>query len=1018
MLNKLTGFIGIKPRMKKAVYISFVTILFVQFSGITVASNLLSNGDFEAGLQDWLVYDDASGFTATVVTDSANVGQGSKAVRLYKPNSSGDGCIHRDDIMIAWQGSNAMKVCFRIKDDPTLKTGESVRVVIASSDTYDLGGYNNFEVTIVKQAGVNSYSYYEQVISGFPESTQSVTMNIRLSVADGTLADGDVFIDDIQIYDLVQSLPPIINADMNFLLNVLNGGFESDLELWDVFDSGSGFTATVVDEVSNVAQGGKALRICMPNPGDGCIHKDNYMFPWLGSRRMRVSFRIKDDITLTTGEYVKLHIAASDNADLSGFNGYTHNIIRGPGNGQFNYYEEILTDIPASTESITVNVSLTDISGASRIGDVFVDDICIYDADVPSIPPIYSGFNDINSDSVNDTLYFQWNNKPVLFVSDSGQLPWPDSEESRDWEAYFDDAYNTSHYTDTWNPIRGTWGGYTILVDRDNSGRFDDTGDFYYKCMDLNSDGEPDAEFLVPFPGAPTYSGKFHVNFNGEPEMSFLDWNTFFYPDEQSYAPGYKFYMNVHGSGLFTNSYRPVTLTSWETPIAWYDFDCDGKTNFVMRTADTFPDAVSYPGKLSEGELAFELNSNLSEDLWFSIDLQLTYVNYGNGCDITQYIDTIPEMKGLDELEGLIYSMKEHHWQENRIYTPYMDGYRVVTEYPDWAGVYLFFDEDGDDSRWEEMFSVHESWNPVYADRIGDRFEGDSSFAGSAKLYIGKFDRRIHLYKADQGFWEIDYLGLFLGSADREWSAYDGPEPTENMRYPQVRYFDIDGNGFIDKIEYSTVAYKHEDTTRQISKVINLLDYADDEVPHPDVCSLYDPRVPEVAVTGWDIEGWDKQPLEQSDFEGTPVKAGFDKMYNYYGQVCDLMWSDATKLYNLAVRHGWNRSQYIDVNLKTSYTLTELAQLTELTVPQGYSRLLNAVGRREKYNNGFWLKEKVFEDIVTYSSLNKEKLEKYYYTGNIDALCSYADSGTQADFNGDGKVDIEDLVFFFSQWLE
>ena len=63
-----------------------------------------------------------------------------------------------------------------------------------------------------------------------------------------------------------------------------------------------------------------------------------------------------------------------------------------------------------------------------------------------------------------------------------------------------------------------------------------------------------------------------------------------------------------------------------------------------------------------------------------------------------------------------------------------------------------------------------------------------------------------------------------------------------------------------------------------------------------------------------------------------------------------------------------------------------------LEVPKGYSRLLVGKSRREKYHNGYWLKEKVFADILKYSSLDKATLEKYFYTGRIDELCEYIEA--------------------------
>ena len=66
---------------------------------------------------------------------------------------------------------------------------------------------------------------------------------------------------------------------------------------------------------------------------------------------------------------------------------------------------------------------------------------------------------------------------------------------------------------------------------------------------------------------------------------------------------------------------------------------------------------------------------------------------------------------------------------------------------------------------------------------------------------------------------------------------------------------------------------------------------------------------------------------------------------------------------------------YEDKNIRT--------HLVQLKVPQGYSKYLFAQTRREKYHNGLWLKEKVFEDIVRHSGLDTSTLKKYYCTGKL-----------------------------------
>ena len=611
-------------------------------------------------------------------------------------------------------------------------------------------------------------------------------------------------------------------------------------------------------------------------------------------------------------------------------------------------------------------------------------------------PALKWGYNDLNLDGIPDTLITRWNDRVMVFVSDKGKLPWTFEEESRDWNAYFNKAFNVGiEPPSMWNEIRANWGSYTILIDKDNCGRLDSTGDWYYKVIDINGDGKPEAEYFNPFPETivwppSPFSSKLHINFNGEPDMSYLDWRKLYYEDEQRYLEGGKYIMNVHGNGMFMNSYREDTLNSWENPIAWYDFDCNGRTNMVMRVADTHPEETGHRGDIGEFEIAFELNNGTSSKKLHSLDMQLTFYNYdGAGFDYRKYTDRIPGIEGMKDAEFLSENIAKTRLQILRNHVPYMDGYTLGMEYPGWKGVWLLFDEDDDDCRWEEMFAAHEPEIGArgYSDRIGDRFEQDSDYKGKGKLYVGKFDGRIHLYHAETALWDVDYLGLYKGSMDRKGTA-EGPEPPVGLRYPRVRYIDTNGNGFIDTITYMTVEYGREETTEKIERTVSLLDYADAEMPSPDVCELVDPRV-DVPITGWSIAKWDGKPMKPSDFANTPIKAGYDKVFNLYTKVSDDMWKSAEQLYQTAKSLKLNRSENLDKGLKTQYTKEELAALTNIDLTKGYTRNLKAKSRRDRYNNGYWLKEKVFADVLEFSELDKGILEKLYYTRRINELCEY-----------------------------
>ena len=616
------------------------------------------------------------------------------------------------------------------------------------------------------------------------------------------------------------------------------------------------------------------------------------------------------------------------------------------------------------------------------------------------------GFYDLNNDGVIDTAAFLYKGKHALFISDDGKLPWA-CEPEEGFDAYFQAAFRAGERANPWNELRANWGSYTFMVDRDGCGRYDSLGDFCYRAFDLNKDGAPEAEYYHLFPGEDwcPYSNKFVVNFNGERDMSNIDFGNLFYGDEQAYDPGFKYLMNVHGSGFFVNSYSLHPETSWETPIAWYDFDCDGRTNMTMRVGDTLHNRSiigvgldldkydRYAGLATEFELAMELNGDTSESNWHSLDMMLSFNNYQNPTlDYTRYQDHLSCMQPLPGSEPFYGSLLPTRTEKLRQYLPYLDGVKFGLEYDNWTASWMVFDEDGDDCRWEEMFSCHEGDGEksnyrtcLLSDHLGDRTEKDPENAGRGLLYVSPMDGKIHLYRAKYSWWEIDYLALFKGSTDHPYLT-EGPAPSEGMRYTRVRYFDHDNDGFVDTLRYETVEYGREDDTAALIREIRLADYGT-EIPKPE---LFDMRT-DAPETGFRVENWNGKPFTPQDFEGTPAKTVYDKTKAFYAGVCERMWAGAKTLYDCAVRHGLNVTEQLDANLRTEYTREERLAMTEYHVPKGYSRHLSGSTLREQYHNGYWLREKVFADLRQCDKLDRPTLERLYYTGDYQALAAYVD---------------------------
>ena len=100
------------------------------------------------------------------------------------------------------------------------------------------------------------------------------------------------------------------------------------------------------------------------------------------------------------------------------------------------------------------------------------------------------------------------------------------------------------------------------------------------------------------------------------------------------------------------------------------------------------------------------------------------------------------------------------------------------------------------------------------ADSLGDRGEFDEDNSGGGKLYVGVFDRKLHLAGAEWGAWLVDKNAEFHGG-----TKTPSPKPRAPQVEEVVKYTDTDNNGFLDTVEYD---YEGD---RKIDFRVSLLDY-------------------------------------------------------------------------------------------------------------------------------------------------------------------------------------------------
>ena len=163
------------------------------------------------------------------------------------------------------------------------------------------------------------------------------------------------------------------------------------------------------------------------------------------------------------------------------------------------------------------------------------------------------------------------------------------------------------------------------------------------------------------------------------------------------------------------------------------------------------------------------------------------------------------------------------------------------------------------------------------------------------------------------------YVSVFdrkLHLAGAEWGAWTVDKngefhggvktPSPKPRAPKVeevvKYTDTDNNGFLDTVEFDY------DGDRKIDFRVSLLDYRTPKQSHPDVVTLVDTR----------REGW----------------KGLNAIFT---GIANQSWQEALTVYRAAWRRG-------------------------LTTPE-IDKLASASAIGERYDHGYWLKEKVFRQL-------------------------------------------------------
>jgi hypothetical protein len=329
--------------------------------------------------------------------------------------------------------------------------------------------------------------------------------------------------------------------------------------------------------------------------------------------------------------------------------------------------------------------------------------------------------------------------------------------------------------------------------------------------------------------------------------FNYIDWNTFQVKawDRNGLSD---FALDYSGNSQFMKihvaTYTMDNLKlNWENPFIFYDPDHDGLSEMAIRMVDS-PQMTSRPadstkayqvklsGKINWVSIAIDMDNDNGPGNEFDYDMSIGLM--GPGFDYTDQVHKFKNMDGLAAADKFFMDPRWRHIDE-LVYPDRDHALDLIFNRGKWNKVYFVYDEDDDCNRWERVeflepldpFKVGAGKggldNNSQSDAAGDRGEWDMDNSGKGKLYISKFDGRLHLYGAEWGCWRIDQNATFYEGWDRKWLGKD-PE-----KFATVKYVDTDHDGFIDQIQYDLDGdHVFEDTTDLRALHIN------------DVCELID----------------------------------------------------------------------------------------------------------------------------------------------------------------------------------
>lgn len=403
----------------------------------------------------------------------------------------------------------------------------------------------------------------------------------------------------------------------------------------------------------------------------------------------------------------------------------------------------------------------------------------------------------------------------------------------------------------TWNDREGDMVNDCLLIDVNRDGVYGGYGDLIIDWVDEDGDGHPDMQIVINYPEKGEKEGAHYMivrDLEKDDAFNYINWNRKRL-ECWDHAGLSDFYQDYHGQTMFmkmhasTFDYKDLRL-NWENPFLFYDPDGDGLTEMTIRLCDNPQRLENYAkegftepqfrGRCDWAAISVDIDNDNTTGNEFDLDFTLCF--QGGGFDYTDQVHPVKNLRGLPEADKFFIDPRYRQLKE-LVYADHDAAPELIFKRGKWKQVMFTYDEDDDNGRWERV-ELYENRDPFksgwknggvdnhkQSDAAGDRGEWDTDNSGGGKLYLSRFDGRMHLYGAERGVWRIDQNASYFEAWDRMWMGQE--------RYPKsfatVVYTDTDNNGFFDHIEYDL------DGDRKMETVIDFK-----ELGIRDVCELID----------------------------------------------------------------------------------------------------------------------------------------------------------------------------------